>query len=96
MLSCTHNDDLADGNCIITHANNHMTSSMSSVVHYDLLNCDTNEMMEQDHEVENNEYFSLSSSIPTIVYTNDFNDESIRWESLSSIYNLRFNKWWLW
>ncbi len=55
-----------------------MTSSMSSVIHYDLLNCDTNEMMEQDHEVENNEYFSLSSSTPKIVYTNDFNDESIR------------------
>jgi hypothetical protein len=57
-----------------------MTSSMSSIVHYHLLNCDINEneLMKQNHELENSEYLSFSSSAPTIIYTNDVENKSNR------------------
>ncbi len=60
--------------------NNDMTSSMSSIVHYHLLNCvtDENEIMEQSHEIDNDEYLSVSSSFPTIIYTNDLEHKSSR------------------
>lgn len=57
-----------------------MTSSMSSIVHYHLLNCDINdnESLEEDLQIETNEYLSLSSSAPSIICTNDFENNSNR------------------
>ncbi len=88
MLSYTHNNDLVDGNHTIGHINNDMTSSTSSIVHYHLLNCDINEieLMEQDYEIKNNEYLSFSSSAPTIIYTDDLEKKSNRWELDLSIH----------
>jgi len=69
-----------DGNHTITRTNNEMTSSMSSIIHYHLLPYDINKRksMEQDHEIVNDEYFSFSSSAPTINNINDFVDKSNR------------------
>jgi hypothetical protein len=68
LLSCTHNVDLVEVNCVITDINDKMTSSLSSVVHYRLLNRD-----------ENREYPSYSSSAPMIIYSDDSEDQSNRW-----------------
>jgi hypothetical protein len=53
---------------------------MSTIVHYHLLTYDVNknESMEQDDEIENEEYFSLSSSTPTMSNINGLIDESNR------------------
>ncbi|CAF0847829.1 unnamed protein product [Adineta steineri] len=58
-----------------------MTSSMSSIIQYHLLDNDINksEIIKQDHDIENDEYFSFSSSsTPTISLINDLTDESNR------------------
>ena len=72
----TYNNVVADGNCKITdtiHCN--MTSSMSPIIHYHLLNGDTNESEEIQME-EEEECLSDSSSIR--FYISDYENNSNR------------------
>ncbi len=84
LLSYTHNAVLVDGNFTIAGINDKMTSSLSSVVHYHLLNCDIieDEMIKEDQNVKKDEYPSLSASAPTIIFTDDFEDQRNRCELL--------------
>jgi hypothetical protein len=76
LLSYIHNDYSVDENRITTFNNNDMTSSMSSIIRYHLLAGDFNEseMLKQEHDIENSEYLSFSSSAPAIIYTDDLTD----------------------
>jgi hypothetical protein len=69
--------------------NNDMSSSSLSSTQYHLLTCNINEnqIMEQHHEKQKNDY---SSSAPTIISSNDLICESKRWELyLLFMYNIR-------
>jgi hypothetical protein len=52
----------------------------SSIIHYHLLTGDfnENEMLEQEHKIENNGYLSFSASAPSIICTNDLIDKTNR------------------